>query len=94
MNHLHLQVLFSSIYHVNQANYHNQLKDRNDYHILISYDDHPEIRKLYQSWYIKEISYKTSMQARKANEYSELLISNKPIEKYIPNHKLDKYIGS
>lgn len=87
-------MLFSSIYHVNQANYHNQLKDRNDYHILISYDDHPEIRKLYQSWYIKEISYKTSMQARKANEYSELLISNKPIEKYIPNHKLDKYIGS
>jgi site-specific DNA-adenine methylase len=68
--------------HIDLANYHNQLKDRSDYHILISYDDHPEIRKLYSDWYVKEINYKTSVQAKKMEEYTELLISNKPIEKY------------
>jgi site-specific DNA-adenine methylase len=61
--------------------------------ILISYDDTPFIRELYNGWYITEISWCVGAgKSRSAENYHELLISNLPlIQQMRSNVRLDKF---
>lgn len=58
---------------------------------LVSYDDHPLIRKLYQEYYITEIQFSYNLQGRglARPKRTELLISNYPIKK---QERLDTFL--
>jgi len=60
---------------------------------LLSYDDHPLIRELYQDCYINEIQFSYNLQGRgkERPQRIELLISNYPIKKQT---KLDTFVQS
>lgn len=78
--------------HLQLAKYHNILKDNPDFFIIISYDDHPTIRELYKNWHIQQVSWKTGAKARKMNEYSELMISNRPFKRYTSQTNLSNLL--
>ena len=65
--------------HIDLYNYHTQMKDNPTHHVLISYNDHPFIRKLYADWYIKELQYSTGVSNKAKADNHELIISNRPL---------------
>lgn len=77
--HYHVQMSIQD--HEDLLQYHEQLRLQDNTFILISYDDCEKTREMYDGWYIKEISFSSVAFARKANNYNEILISNKPFNK-------------
>jgi site-specific DNA-adenine methylase len=59
-----------------------KLNHDSDHEIVITYDDHPKVRELYADWYIKEEQFRYFTNIKKAWG-TELIISNKPIKRYL-----------
>lgn len=78
--------------HRDLADWHNKMKNLPNYHIFISYDEHPLIRELYDGWYILPVGWHTGACSRKAEEYHELLISNRPLHKRSGQKTMDYLI--
>lgn len=83
---------FTEADHRDLAARHAQLKDDPRYHIFVSYDDDPLIRKLYKGWHILEVTWRTGAKNRSADEYHELLISNRPLVRQHQNRSLDVFV--
>ncbi len=77
--------------HCQLAKYHNEIKENPDFFILISYDDDPLIWKLYDGWNIQKVSWKTGAKQRTADEYCELMISNRPFKRYTKMQSLTDF---
>lgn len=76
---------FNTQDHQDLAEYHNQLKSRTNTHIIISYNNVQAVKDLYpvkNGWFIIEVNWKAGLAAKKAENYNELLISNKPFQRY------------
>jgi DNA adenine methylase len=65
--------------HEELARLHAQMKDDPSELLIISYNDCPKVRELYDGWFIKEITFSTGSVSRKKGDYKELVISNREL---------------
>lgn len=76
------RINFTKQDHLDLADIHNQIKDHPNRHIFITYNNHPFIQELYKGWYQIPITWCNPSKGGNTNEYEEILISNRPIQRY------------